>query len=70
VDAPLGLYFAPVPDSDGKHYRITVTASGGNPGDSVNLLGSSVDAYPDGVARRNGAVIPGDLVFQYGCSRS
>jgi hypothetical protein len=48
---------------------ISVTASGGGPGNSVNLLGSAGDAYPEGQASLNGTPIPGDLAFQYACSR-
>lgn len=63
------LYFAPIRDSEGKRYVITVTASGGAPGDSLTLWGSDGDAYPGGEARRNGERIGGDLAFRYGCSR-
>lgn len=69
VDNPVPLYFAPIPDSEGRRYVISVTASGGGPGNSVNLLGSATDAYPDGQASLNGTPIPGDLAFQYACSR-
>jgi hypothetical protein len=69
VDNPYPLYFAPVPDSQDRRYVVTVTASGGTPGDTVIVLGSTADAYRDGEARIDGQPIPGDLAFRYGCSR-
>jgi hypothetical protein len=62
------LYFAPIRDSHGKRYLISVTASGGAPGNSISVYGSTAATYPDGEARRDAVPIPGDLVFQYGCT--
>ena len=61
------FYFLPVDDSRGRHYVISISASGGAAGNSVSVYGSRTDAYRDGETRRNGELLPGDFAFRYGC---
>src|SRR5262245_25784030 len=68
VGQPTALYFAPIASSQDRRYVIAVTASGGAPGDSVTVFGSTANAYADGEARINGTPVPGDLAFRYGCT--
>lgn len=61
------LYFAPIRDSRGKRYLISVSGTGGAPGALLNVY-ITPGAYPDGEARRDGAPLPVDLAFRYGCT--
>jgi hypothetical protein len=61
------LYFAPIRDSRGKRYLISVSGTGGAPGALLNVY-ITPGAYPDGEARRDGVPLPVDLAFRYGCT--
>ncbi len=61
--------FEPLPDSMGKHYRITLVSPDARPGNAIGIWRSATDVYPGGEALIDGKPIQADWVFQYGCSR-
>jgi hypothetical protein len=58
-----------LPDSKGKHYRITFVSSDATPGNAVGIWRSKNDVYPDGEAIINDKSLKSDWVFQYGCGQ-
>jgi hypothetical protein len=60
---------APVPDSAGKTYMITLSSPEGQPGNAISIWSSRTDAYPGGEANVNGIAINADLVFRYRCQK-
>jgi hypothetical protein len=63
------ITFAPLPDSKGKHYRITFVSSDATPGNAMGIWRSKNDTYPGGEAMINDKPLKADWVFQYGCGQ-
>ncbi len=63
------IAFAPLPDSQGKHYRITLTSRDGQPGNTIGIWRTAKDTYSGGEAMTNAAPLGADWVFQYGCGQ-
>ncbi len=63
------ISFEPLPDSRGKHYRISLVSLNGQPGNAVGIWRTKADTYPGGEALTNTSPTGADWVFQYGCSQ-
>ncbi len=63
------ISFEPLPDSKGKHYRITLASPDAEPGNAFGVWHTGKDTYPDGAASINNDPIQADWVFQYGCEQ-
>ena len=61
------LPVGPLPDAQGKIYRVVVSSPGSRPDNTVTVWRSATDVYPDGAAFLDGTPLPGDLVFRYWC---
>jgi hypothetical protein len=59
--------FAPLKDSEGKQYRLTVLSPDGEPGNAITVWRSQTDVFPNGEALVDGKPINADLIFRYGC---
>lgn len=59
--------FDPLPDSKGKHYRISLVSSDAEPGNAFGMWRTATDVYSGGEAAINGQPLHADLLFRYGC---
>lgn len=59
--------FQPIIGTFGKNYQIKVSAPDGDMSSTIGIMGSIMDAFPDGVARLNGNELTGDVSFHYEC---
>jgi hypothetical protein len=63
----LRVSFDPLPDSKGKHYRISLSSADARPGNAFGVWRTATDAYSEGEAAINSQPLQADLVFRYGC---
>jgi hypothetical protein len=63
------LFFEPLLDSRGRHYRIVLLSPDGQEGDAITIWRSQTDTYLGGEAFTNDRPVNADLVFRYSCSR-
>jgi hypothetical protein len=63
----LKFAFAPLPDSLGRTFLITVESPKSMPGDAITVWRSKTDMYPKGQAAINGNSVTADLAFGYDC---
>ncbi|GEM_PF-1508113 len=63
----LRIAFDPLPDSRGKHYRMSLVSADAQPGNAFGLWRTTQDVYPAGGAAINNQSLQADFVFRYGC---
>ncbi len=63
----LRIAFDPLPDSLGKHYRMSLVSADAQPGNAFGLWRTTQDVYPAGGAAINNQSLQADFVFRYGC---
>lgn len=59
----------PLPNSKGRHYRITFLSPDATPGNAIGFWRSTSDVYAGGMAQINNDPIQADWVFQYSCGQ-
>jgi hypothetical protein len=63
----LRISFDPLPDSQGKQYRISLVSADAQSGNAFGVWRTASDVYPGGEAAINGQPLNADWAFRYGC---